>query len=50
MLELFIPGGIGGSSGIDESTVSLGIFALLMIVTIFFIVGGSSLIGKGKGG
>jgi len=47
MVNFFIPGGISGQAAIDPETMSLIIFAAIMIITILFIVGGSAVVGGG---
>jgi len=48
LINLFVPGGLSGSNfGLDSDTLTLVIFAVLLAVTVIFIVAGSS---GGKGG
>jgi len=45
LVNFLIPGGISGA-GIDQDTLIIGVFAVLMIIVILFIVGGSAITGK----
>ena len=48
LINIIVPGGFGGGAGvgIDQDTLMVVAFAILMVLTIVFIVGGTS-IGKG---
>jgi len=49
LINIIIPGGLtGAGTGIDQDTLILVAFAILMIITIFIIVGGSAMVGGGK--
>jgi len=49
LINIIIPGGLtGAGTGIDQDTLILVAFAILMIITIFIIVGGSAIVGGGK--
>ena len=47
LIELIIPGGITGQTAIDQDTLILAAFAIMMVIAILFIVGGTAVIGKG---
>ncbi|HLC39702.1 MAG TPA: hypothetical protein VJJ76_02365 [archaeon] len=46
LVNFLIPGGISGNVEIDQDTMILAVFAILMVVVILFIVGGSAVTGK----
>ena len=49
LINLFIPGGLsGGSFGIDSDTMTLIVFAILLVVTVILIVGSSAVVSGGN--
>lgn len=46
LVNIFIPGGIGGVGGLDQDTTTLIVFAALLVITVIFIVGGGAITKK----